>query len=209
MNNSMTHKFGRWRTQTLFRKIPEKVVWCQRSVLLASCQRFFCPPFNLLGMWRVLMHLVGPLKPVFCVQIGHLLRCQLCPLYLEHIWSETCIKSDLIKQSCGLSGQGSAFLQVSGGFLRVARSSWNKVKLMVLLQDFAWRGWLFLSGEEIRVTVRKDVQKQNHKVTVERAPLHFTCRALAYFHLNWVNQTINHQKSGTDLRCLGLSGLLM
>lgn len=62
---------------------------------------------------------------------------------------------------------------------------------MVLLQDFVWRGWLLLSGEEIGVIGRKDVQKQNHEVTVERAWWRVTCRALAYFHLNWVNQTIN------------------
>lgn len=59
------------------------------------------------------MHLLGPVMPgvfslcvfkSFVLSVGHLLCCQLCPLYLEHIWSETCIKSDLIKQSCGLSG---------------------------------------------------------------------------------------------------------
>lgn len=163
MNNSMTHKFGRW-TQTLLSEMPGKVIWFQGSVLLASCWGWFCPPFNLVGMWRDLMHSVGLLKPGFFVfksfvlSLGHLLRCQLCRLYLEHIWSEAWIKSDLIKQSCGLPGWGSGFLQVSWGFLRAARSSWNKVRLIVLLQDFAWRGWLMLSGEEIRVTVRKDVQ---------------------------------------------------
>lgn len=58
------------------------------------------------------MHLDGHLKPVFfffmfkssVLSVGHLLCCQERPLYLEHIWSETCIKSDLIKQSCRLSG---------------------------------------------------------------------------------------------------------
>lgn len=72
------------------------------------------------------MHLLGPLMPgvffsvcvfkSFVLSVGHLLRCQLHPLYLQHIWSETCIKSDLIKQSCGLSGRGSASLRVCRGF---------------------------------------------------------------------------------------------
>lgn len=62
---------------------------------------------------------------------------------------------------------------------------------MVFLQDFAWRSWLLESGEEIRVIGRTVVQKQNHEVTVERARLRFTCRALAYFCLNWINQPTN------------------
>lgn len=38
MNNSVTHKFGRWTSQTVLRKILEKIFWFQGPVLLASCQ---------------------------------------------------------------------------------------------------------------------------------------------------------------------------
>lgn len=52
----------------------------------------------------------------FVLSVGHLLCCQLCPLYFEHIWSEACIKSALITEFSGLFGWGSAFLLFSCGF---------------------------------------------------------------------------------------------
>lgn len=76
-----------------------------RLVLLV----FFVFPFiswaleEPLCMWLDLSCLLFEIRS-FVLSVGHLLCCQLCPLYFEHIWSEACIKSALITEFSGLFG---------------------------------------------------------------------------------------------------------